>query len=89
MYSSIISSAASAGAIAGLSASKNSCFDTPSAFFEMILLFALIVVIFYLGYKYFLREESGYSDEKKNKKGTGKHLLKDISLLPFFRKRRF
>lgn len=68
MYSSIISSAASAGAIAGLSASKNSCFDTPSAFFEMILLFALIVVIFYLGYKYFLREESGYSDEKKNKK---------------------
>lgn len=68
MYSSIISSAASAGAIAGLSASKNSCFDTPSAFFEMILLFALIVVIFYLGYKYFLRKESGYSDEKKNKK---------------------
>ena len=68
MYSSIISSAASAGAIAGLSASKNSCFDTPSAFFEMILLFALIVVIFYLGYKYFLREESEYSDEKKNKK---------------------
>ena len=68
MYSSIISSAASAGAIAGLSASKNSCFDTPSAFFEMILLFALIVVIFYLGYKYFLREESGYSDEKRIKR---------------------
>lgn len=68
MYSSIISSAASAGAIAGLIASNDSCIDTPSSFFEMILLFTLIVVILYLGYKYFLREESGYSDEKKNKK---------------------
>lgn len=67
MYSSIISSAASAGTIAGLSASNNICIDSPSSFFKMILLFALIVVIFYLGYKYFLREESGYSDKKKNK----------------------
>lgn len=68
MYSSIISSAASAGTITGLIASNDISIDNPSSFFEMILLFALIVVIFYLGYKYFLRKELGYSDEKKNKK---------------------
>lgn len=68
MYSSIISSAASAGTIAGLIASNDISIDNPSSFFEMILLFTLIVVIFYLGYKYFLRKELGYGDEKKNKK---------------------